>query len=815
MHFFIKIQLILFSIISFSFEQCFLHCKNCLETSYDIDDMKCIDCIDDYYFKYNTTNCEHPYQNKNYYLNKTNKIMYPCSLFMNSNCYECDPYSKSEDRGICISCKQGYRYNKETKECIKYKDSEYSIIISDFDNCEGIFYYGYCDKYITYCMPITNEIICPDYAPIFNNLTKSCQENECPEEGFKNGTCLTQNEKYKNRILFTNWFNNNPKIVKYPSYNTDNSGNLLIELTCELPKSSNEYNILKNKKRKLYFYNVEGRGTFNEINDEYEKDIELNKNSIRYLSTSIALKPNNSDEYSYLLNFESHNYNFELFNIKTGESSEDYLFDVFQINGFNNGKASKIPRVLLLELKQNNLYLVVHYVEEVFKYQNYILLHIIYLSQIPGKKIDINSIKNFQTFFFKDELINDQSYISCIQTKNEYILMSYIIRNNTLKITVLDPLFKIEYSNFIDTIFTFAFHKLIYLKEEKSLLSYYSENSIKYGQIKIKIYNYMDKTLKPLLVHDINVGIDLGRDCDKTDIIKMTDNKVIILFQKFNRRKIIIYVFDFFDDYTNFILSIFEIMINQKLSNNIKFPLLFKYKDLLGFQYNNVEDENGFILFGYFNSTDPKQIYNIKKECLNYNISLSQYLFLQSNIFGYEIKNIRIIEAPNADETGLYLISNKTNNIIKNRDYVDLDTKISLYFSYNGTLKQGNYLFKFVGIVEEPTFENTEYYSDKTSWSMEPNEISDEYKKIYNERRNMNITGRVALVQINVLNDTRVFCDKKYDDTALKTKENKYLTCGNGKFFEVENENEITQLYLGINYFFDYNKNKYIKCHPR
>jgi len=109
----------------------------------------------------------------------------------------------------------------------------------------------------------------------------------------------------------------------------------------------------------------------------------------------------------------------------------------------------------------------------------------------------------------------------------------------------------------------------------------------------------MDKTLKPLLVHDINVGIDLGRDCDKTDIIKMTDNKVIILFQKFNRRKIIIYVFDFFDDYINFILSIFEIMINQKLSNNIKFPLLFKYKDLLGFQYNNVEDENGFILFGY------------------------------------------------------------------------------------------------------------------------------------------------------------------------------------------------------------------------
>ena len=31
--------------------------------------------------------------------------------------------------------------------------------------------------------------------------------------------------------------------------------------------------------------------------------------------------------------------------------------------------------------------------------------------------------------------------------------------------------------------------------------------------------------------------------------------------------------------------------------------------------------------------------------------------------------------------------------------------------------------------------------------------------KEYNLRRNMNITGRVALVQINVFNDIKVFCD--------------------------------------------------------
>ena len=58
----------------------------------------------------------------------------------------------------------------------------------------------------------------------------------------------------------------------------------------------------------------------------------------------------------------------------------------------------------------------------------------------------------------------------------------------------------------------------------------------------------------------------------------------------------------------------------------------------------------------------------------------------------------------------------------------------------------------------------------------------------------MNITGRVALVQINVLNDINIFCDKKYDQYALKSKEGKLIACGEGKFYDVENVNEITQL---------------------
>ena len=79
----------------------------------------------------------------------------------------------------------------------------------------------------------------------------------------------------------------------------------------------------------------------------------------------------------------------------------------------------------------------------------------------------------------------------------------------------------------------------------------------------------------------------------------------------------------------------------------------------------------------------------------------------------------------------------------------------------------------------------------------------------------MNITERVAFVQINALNDIKVFCDKKYDEFARISKEGKLIACGEGKFYEVENMNEITQLNLGKNYYFDKNNNYYIKSHEK
>ena len=75
-------------------------------------------------------------------------------------------------------------------------------------------------------------------------------------------------------------------------------------MTCGLNFEPDKLSLSINKKRKLLFYNSEGRGMFDEINDVYEKNIEVERKIIRFFSTSSAIKAKNSSEYSHLLNFE-------------------------------------------------------------------------------------------------------------------------------------------------------------------------------------------------------------------------------------------------------------------------------------------------------------------------------------------------------------------------------------------------------------------------------------------------------------------------------------------------------------------------------
>ena len=803
-----KLFIILNFLFSFSSE-CFPLCKYCYESSDDYQDMKCILCKSGYHLIYNTSNCGYKLDMPNYYLNNTDSILYPCSIFPGTNCYECDPSSNTV--GMCLTCEQGYYLNEETKECIKCNETQYPIIFGNFYGCATRFNEESCDNYYTLCknMKYDNEIICPDIAPIYNKINKSCHEYECQKNGFEKGVCSIKNEMRKNRILFINWFGTEPKHCRFPSYNVDDSGYLLIEMTCGLLYHPRIDTKDKNRNRKLYFYNEEGRGFFDEINDIYEKDIIYSKNFMRFFSTSMVLKLNNSEEKRYLLVFEFSDYNLELFDLKTGEFSTEDLFDVFRLAGRSKVEFGKIPSIQLFQSNKENQFILASFIYELnsYNYKNELKFFILfgYLNPEKNEKINIYSLDIINTHTYKVGGLNKNMPFYIVQTKRGDLIITFMSEDYLL-VNINDNtdsfyLFAELYEN--------AFYKYFLLKDELTLVCFYPRED--YPTLIIEIQQYNETyALKRLAFHQIFMEIYEGMYHLSADMLKLNENKTAFIAIKWHRREFSLLIFNFFNDYQDYIYHRFIIQIyDHKINRNPSlYSLLFQFKGFLGFKIENYEAQNGFVLFGYFNSTDPKQILNIKKDGLNYNILLSNYLTLQSNIFAYEIKGIKVLQIPNND-SGIYLISNQTKNIINVEDFLDFNTEISFYFTYNGIIKKGNYLFKFVGVLQEPTFENLRNYSDEVYI----HEDKIEYIQEYNERINTNLTGRVALLQIIVLNDTKIFCDDKYNQTSLKTKEGKYLTCGNGTYYDVENENEITQLYLGINYYFDYDKNSYIKCY--
>ena len=817
-------------LISLSLESCRSGCKTCDENAENSSkDMKCYTCASEYYLIVNTSNCGKPKYFPDYYLNKTENKLYPCSFFKDSNCYECNPYLKNT-QGICLSCNRGYKYDNITKECKKCEENEYPIIINDFENCEKNIRTSFCDKYITYCKKIENEeIICPDEAPIFDNLTKSCNEYECINSGIKKGICYPyypHYNKYKDRILFINWLKKHEQenYVRYPNYLVDNSDLLLIELTCDSDFTRKGFYIGKTNKRKFYFYNEEGRGLFDEINDIYEKSIKTHKKLIRFFSSSIILKTNNSEKYRYFLNFEMDKYNLEFMDLKTGEFTYDNLFEIIDDPIFNHVD-NALPWIQILKLNDDNKFLLCFY-SDVFKdrsdsvYELKLVFLTFELSPTKNENIDIYSLELIDEYKFGSEIfdITEETRFFVIQTKNGRFFISIVSENNYLFLLHLNSFNnKIKILSNKTKLFNDAFHKLLFIKEEKFLLCYYPyENVPYYNNFIIKIYEYKNETLYKLGDFNIETEIKEGSKNLASDIIMLSDAKAAFIVMKWHGRRISIYIINFFDNYKYFIYNLFILKIYEhKMMYLEKYSLLFKYKDLLGLHFENIEAENGFILFGYFNSTDPKQIYNIKKDGLNYNINLGSYLTLQSNLFQYKKKCIKIIEIPDLNESGIFLISNYTKNIIKKGDCVNLNTEIKINFGYNGIIQKGNYLFKFCGVLEEATLEEIKEYSDEFKWKMKNENFEPKYINIYNEQRYLNITGKVALVQINVLNNTKIFCDDKYNNTAIKTKEGKYLTCGDGLFYDVENANEITQINLGAKYYYDINKKIYIKCHEK
>ena len=728
---------LVFVLFSLSSQACYKNCEQCSVFSEDEQDMKCTSCKSGLYKILNTNNCVDIKGYPNYFL--FSNYLVPCS-FLTNICYECGSSLEDYINDGCLSCNPGYKYNLTTKTCETCKENEYPITEENFDKCQNA-YPQNCELYNTLC----------------NSLENEKHEEECEKNNYiyNNKTCVISNKSYK--IMFINWLKDGSDSISCPSYNDDKSDYLLIELSL----NGNLYNAVR---RKLFFYNDEGRGFFDEINDKNENYAEYDRAYVRIISSSMALKLNSSNEYRYLLNFENNNNNLELIDIKTGEIFADNFFNLIWLQDYGFLEIPGKPSTQLLELNEENHFLIATYVTYRFTKQVLLMYYIYYLQESKNKTISINSLKkikgNIISFETLNVYFNEFGRFYFIQTKSGNIYFSFVSKKNELYICD-------EQKHVVTFVYNLtnemSFQKLILIKDEIKFITYYSSDKYLVFKIFEELYG---ENKKIILNSKINKYLSYSDDNSYVDVIFLSEIKTAFVFQKAN--SISIFLLNFFNNYEHYMINEFILNIyGNKIYNLFIYSIVFKYRNMLGIQFKNA-DENGFILFGYYNTTDPKHILNFKKEGLNYIINIGNYLHLQSNIFEYEIKCVRIISVPNINESGIYLVSNVTKNYIQKNDCIDLNTEISFYLSYNRTIKKGNYLFKFVGVLQEPKYEIILNNSEQTFWNLRDNLLKNKYIEEYNERRNMNITGRVALVQINVVNDIKVFCDKKYDEFARK-----------------------------------------------
>ena len=93
---------------------CYQNCKTCKESSKDVDDQKCLECKEGFYFKEGTKNCYDSIK-EHYYFNEETKQFSPCY----KNCLTCNKKETNSTHMNCLTCDNNLNYYTKSTNCLK------------------------------------------------------------------------------------------------------------------------------------------------------------------------------------------------------------------------------------------------------------------------------------------------------------------------------------------------------------------------------------------------------------------------------------------------------------------------------------------------------------------------------------------------------------------------------------------------------------------------------------------------------------------------------------------------------------------------
>ena len=289
------------------------------------------------------------------------------------------------------------------------------------------------------------------------------------------------------------------------------------------------------------------------------------------------------------------------------------------------------------------------------------------------------------------------------------------------------------------------FFKLIHLKGDISLFTYYKGISNDYPNIQVI------KTCKNNYSYEIIKTIKLNyENCDynnvvmMSDIIKLRENVVCLTSTTKDKQILIIVLINFYYEleynvryyliqiYQLYNIKILTDLITNTYKNNLAVGFSFceqsvcnddddpHFSSLIFFSYPNITDDN-IDLIDYLDMEGNKTI----------TINLTNTVTIDNNIFGYVFYGIKIYDI---DNCGINFISNTTGNVISINDILEINEILALELTDEEILGP-TCSIKYCLVVTEPDYQEYNKYPNYILDKNNDNEKSNFTKNLYEGKK--------------------------------------------------------------------------------
>ena len=520
------------------------------------------------------------------------------------------------------------------------------------------------------------------------------------------------------------------KYFRFIHFSSNLEGDMIVD-TSAYPEVDTIY-----KERRFFGLKKNGRFYFKDDNNEETPFASIFIDKFKPYSESCFIQLSNTENNKeYLLSISSKsNYYVELYDLEKLDSSiilmDEYIGEIGISERSVLFKSSlkstinyNICGFVTSDSEDNYFYLIKNYLES---------------PNLPDeieKRVTIAKLPTTNKYM-----------ISCFETTLNRIICLYL--NNGIVIYIYDLSTEDSYTDdlFGGTIDNDIrlFFKGVLLKEEVCFFLFYIYNCTSSPYISIKEYNSESHRMENYNSFGLLTlsRIQSNPDISLNDMMKINENKMCICLLSSDKDILYIIIIYLFDNDSKLMINYYYINIFELNKISIYLDLrLFLYNDYISFGFSHCIDAtscyldshihySSLIIFSYPNGTDYdlnliEYLYQENYDIDELNISLSNNIYIENNIFGYTISGIKINNI--SENLNLYFRRNNTailkDNIISTEDIIKISLSdkstigITYSIEYAAIVKEPDLLdyLKYINYTEYINLQSIdeEYYSQK------------------------------------------------------------------------------------------------------